>query len=136
MDILLIGVNWEESASLTNWSGIYVLISSIPLLTINFSHVVGFQYLQNSSMIFLSVFLDEKPGLAIRPRYCFLHGYSLVLHLLPSLSNLWNLPFWTQGTSWKLNEAISCNLRNGGHRNILCTRAPLNPAWYQQLCQL
>ena len=81
MDILLIGVNWEESASLTNWSGIYVLIRSIPLLTINFSHVVGFQYLQNSSMIFLSVFLDEKPRLATRLRYCFLHGYSLVLHL-------------------------------------------------------
>ena len=69
-------------------------------------------------------------GTGTLPQGCaivFLHGYSLALHLLPSLTNPGNLPFWTQGTSWKLNEAISRNLRNGGHRNTSGHRSSTEP---------
>ena len=57
--------------------------------------------------------------------YCFLTASLLSLHpLLFLISNCLNLPFGTQGRSWRLNEACFLQARKGGHRKTFVPRSP------------
>ena len=61
-----------------------------------------------SSKILLCVSLEMEQDPAPRLHYCFLSAPPLSLHPLPSLiSNYLNLPFGTQGRSWRLNRKAS-----------------------------
>ena len=57
--------------------------------------------------------------------YCFLTAPPLSLHSLPSLiSNCLSLPFGTQGSSRRLNEAYFLQTRNRGHGKDLYLGGP------------
>ena len=107
VDSLLIGWwggKWESASSTfcSNHSGVYVLVGSIQLASPTWW---GFQYLQNSSKTLLCISLRRNQDPAPRLHCCFLTVPPLSLHPLPSLiSNCLNLPFGTQGRSWRLNE--------------------------------
>ena len=45
-------------------------------------------------------------------------------------SQLFDLPFGTQGRSWRLNEADFLQIRNGGHGKDLYPEAPQHPALF------
>jgi len=51
------------------------------------------------------------------------------LHPLSSLISKWlNLPFGTQGRSWRLNKPYFPQMKNGGHRKDLCLGTPQSPS--------
>ena len=79
--------------------------------------------MQNSTKILLCVSLEGEPGSAPRLHCCFLTAPPLSLHPLPSLiSNCSNLPFGTQGRSWRL-KPISCN-QEKWHTKTFVPRSP------------
>lgn len=104
-----------------------MLVGIIPSLTINCSHLEGFQYLQNSSKTLLCVSTDGE----IRPcPKAALDCFSMISHPLPSLiNNRLNLPIGPQERSWRLNEGCFLESKKKGHK-VLCPGAPQDPAWY------
>ena len=66
-------------------------------------HLLGVLVLQKNSKILLCIFLEEEPGPALSLHCGLLTAPPWSLHPLPSLiSNCMNLPFGTQGRSWRL----------------------------------
>ena len=84
--------------------------------------------------------LRQNQDPAPRLHYCFLSA-PLSLHPLPSLmSNFLNLPFGTQGRSWRLDRktpmprspTVSCLVSKGEqipHHLVLLLQTPLVPPW-------
>ena len=98
---------------------------------VNIFHLVGVVVLQKSSKILICISLEEDPGPCSKAALLFFDYSSLSLHPLPSsISNCLNLPFGTQGRSWRLNEAYFLQTRNGGHRKGFGPRSPTGPAWF------
>ena len=64
--------------------------------------------------------------------YCFVTASLLSLHpLLFLISNCLNLPFETQGRSWRLNESISYKQETErGHRKPFVSRSPIGSTWF------
>ena len=70
---------------------------------------------------------------APRLQYCFLTAPPLSLHPLPSLINsCLNLPFGTQGRSWRL-KPIPYKQETGDTERLPCPGAPQGPAGFQKL---
>ena len=70
---------------------------------------------------------------APRLHYCFLTAPPLCLHVLPSLINhCLNLPFGTQGRSWRL-KPIPYKQETGDTERLKCPGAPQGPAWFHYL---
>ena len=85
-------------------SGVYRLVGSIPLI---FPSCWGFQYLQDSSKVLLSVSLEREPGPCPKHFTTVLECFSLVSHSFPPLSIRLNLFLGTHKRSWRLNETYS-----------------------------
>ena len=84
-----------------------------------------------SSKILLCVSLEANQGPAPRLHYCFLAAPPLSLHPLPSLiSNCLNLPFGTQGRSWRL-ECVPYKQGMGDAERLPCPGSPQGPAQIQ-----
>ena len=94
-------------------------------------HLLGFSSVKSLRTL-LCVSLEGEPGPAPKMHYCFLAVPPLSLHPLPSwINNCSNVPFGTQGKSWRLES------RNRGqkglhaqdpHRVLLC----FNPRLYNK----
>ena len=93
-----------ESTSGSNYTGVYVLMGNILLISPTWQE---FQNLQNNSKILFYMSLDGEPGPCSKAAVLFILTVpSLSLHLLPSLINSYlYLLAGTQGRSRKLNEA-------------------------------
>ena len=89
----------------------------------------GFQSLQKSSKILLSISLEGEPGHCPKASLLFLLTVSpLTLHPLPSLiSNCLNLLFGIQGRSRRRTEAYFLLPRNGRHRKVLVPISTIGP---------
>ena len=75
--------------------------------------------------------LRQNQDSAPRLHYCFLAVPPLSLHPLPSLiSNSLNLPFGTQGRSWRL-ESFHYKQEMGDMERLSCPGVPQCPAWFQ-----
>ena len=62
-------------------------------------------------------------GPTIRLHYCFLIILPFSLRPLPSLiSSFLNLPFGTQGRSWRQNEIYFLQIRNWGPRRLFAQK--------------
>ena len=70
----------------------------------------------------------EEPGSCPKAVLSFLDCCSLVF-LSPSFpdQHYLNVPLWTQGKLWRLNEAHFLKSRNGGHRKASGLRSPTGP---------
>ena len=76
-----------------------------------------------------------KPGLCPRLHYCFLTASPLSLHpFLSLISNCLNLPFPTQGRSWKLC-VCSLQTKMGNTERLLYAGAPQGPAHFNSTFQ-
>ena len=78
-----------------------MLVGSIPLLIINFSHLEGVSVSAKQLKDIVACILDGEPGPCPKAALLFLLTvcFSLVSHPLPSLiSNCLNLPVGTQGS--------------------------------------
>ena len=77
----------------------------------------GFQFCRRTQS-YCSVYpLKRNQDPAARLNYCFLTVPLLSLYpLLFMMSNYLNLPFGTQGRSWRFNEAYFLQTRNGGEK--------------------
>ena len=117
----------HQQPSGSSRSGVYVFVGSIPLTS---PTCWGFQHLQNSSKTLLCICLEGEPGPCPKAALLFLlTGPPLSGHTLPSLICNCLIPsLGTQGRSWRLNEAYSCNQEMGGTERFLCPGAP--PAWH------
>ena len=109
MDILLNGEvsrSQRHQLSGSNWSGVYVLVGSIPPLIANFSHLEGASVFAKQ-LKDIVVCIDGEPGPCPKAALLFLLTvcFSLVWHPLPSLINkCLNLLIGTQGRSWRQNK--------------------------------
>ena len=74
---------------------------------------------------------DQDPS--PRLHCCFLTAPPLSPHPFPSLiSNRLNLPFGTQGRSWRLNETYFLQTRTGETEGLLYPGTPQGPASFQK----
>ena len=97
----------HHQSSGSNWSRVvFMLISSIPSLIVNFSHLEAFSISVKHSKILLCVSIDKELGPCPKAAlFLLIICFSLVSHLFLSLiNNCLNLPTGTQGRSWKLNK--------------------------------
>ena len=97
-----------------------MLVGSIPLLIIN-SPIWGRDSLStNGSKILLCESVDKDQGPCPKAA---LDCFSLVFHVPPSLIyNCLNLPFGSQGGSWRLNKGCSlpgASMRNPTHDKVM-----------------
>ena len=119
--------NQHHQPSGSNWSRVHVLVGSMLLTSPTWW---GFQYLQNSSKILLRISHEGEPGPYPKAALSFL-DCSLSLHPLPSLiSNCLNLPFGTQGRSWRLESVPYKQEMGDTERLTWCPGAPQGPAWF------
>ena len=114
----------HSQSSGSNWSGVYLLLSSIQLHS---SFWWRFQYLQNSSKMFLHTSLEGEP----RPKAALLFlNYSSCVSIFPPLPN-WQLfapDLWNSG---KVKEAITSKQEMGDPERLLCPGTPQDPARFQ-----
>ena len=128
MDTFLIGWWWSkyESASSTfrpNWSGVCMLVGSIPSLITNFFHCewvsVSADYL-NDIIVYIPW---GKPRTL--PQDCCWLFVSPWSHIpsLPWLATAWIWPLKLREGPGGWMMAVSYNRRNGGYRKALCPGA-------------
>ena len=95
---------------------------------VNVFHFLRVLVLQKSAKILLCVSLEVEPASCPKAALLFFDCSSLVLESLPSLiSNCLNLPFGTQGRSWRL-EPIPYKQEVGDIERLLCPGPPQGPA--------
>ena len=94
---------------------------------VNFSHQMGFQYLQSSSNILSCVSLEGKPG--HRSKATLFLDCSCLVSAPPPFSNCLDLPFGIQGRPWRLTEAHFLWSRKGGPRKASVPRSPTTSCW-------
>lgn len=144
MDILLIGwwLGHWESASSTFWFQSVWGLQAYGQHTVTSSTQCGWWWgfsicktVQRYCYMYpLRGYQEPSPRLY----YCFLTASLLSLHpLLFLISNCLNLPFETQGRSWRLNESISYKQETEGDtESLLCPGAPLAPTWFRKYSTL
>ena len=97
---------------------------------VNIFHLLGFSFCRRAQRYCYVYPLRRNQDPAPRLCYCFLTVPPLSLHPLPSLiSNCLNLPFGTQGRSWRL-KPIPYKQEMGDTERISCPGAPQGPAQF------
>ena len=92
----------------------------------------GFQFCRRAQRYCHVYPLRRNQDPAPRLHYCFLTASPLSLyHLLSLVNSCLNLPFGTQGRSWRL-KPISYKQETGDTNRLLWLGAPQGPAWFQE----
>ena len=136
VDILLIGwwLGYWESASSTFWfQSVWGLHAYGQHTVISSTQWRGFSICKTVQrycyMYPLRGYQEPSPRLPLF-LVCFLQSLHLLIFLI---SNCLNLPFGTQGRSWRLNKSISYKQETErGDRNLLCPGAPQGPTWFRK----